>query len=127
MPTATASPSSVASSSRCAPFSPPAGLPANRPSRTKAVYSVYSYSQNGVPAVGFAVSSTSGTTGAAASSSFVPTAVAKVSSVAIASVSTYEPLAIVTAASSNSTGTATAACVSIALTLVLVEIADAWG
>ncbi|GAA5910429.1 uncharacterized protein JCM6883_003004 [Sporobolomyces salmoneus] len=35
----------------------------------KAVYTVYSYSQNGAPAVGFAVSSTSGTTSNSASSS----------------------------------------------------------
>jgi hypothetical protein len=78
----------------------------------KAAYTVYSYSHNGSPAVGFAVSSTSGTTpqaSASASTAFTPTAVAKVTTVPIASASVYKPTDVVPVASAQSNGSAEAA------------------
>lgn len=77
----------------------------------KAAYTVYSYSHNGSPAVGFAVSSTSGTTpqaSASASSAFTPTAVAKVTTVPIASASVYRATNEVTVASAQANGSARA-------------------
>lgn len=70
----------------------------------KSVYTVLSYSHDGVPAVGFAVSSTAGVSSAplissgsasaqanSSSPAFIPTAVAVVSSVTIESAEIYTP------------------------------------